>query len=482
MFLIILVLAAAIFVSAFLSAAELSIFMLSEARVRALAEQGQRGATALASLRARPERTLVLLRLIDAVADVTAGVITAYLGFQYFVGRVAAPGVTLHNALLETRAPSFIFSLALLVVAVGLLVVYIGELVPLGLAANHGVRLSLLIAPTVLIITRIMSPFLLVIARLANIRSDRREGSAATITETGVRQLTVLGHTEEVEDHERELIENAFRLDDTKTWEVMAPRVDVFAWRDSLTLADIAAELPAVRHSRVPVYGENIDDVTGVLYIRDAYQALLSGQQAVTLGSLAREPLLVPGSLSLTKLLRDFQSRRIHMAIVVDEYGGTDGVVTLEDVIEQLVGDINDETDVAEEPIVRISRTEVVADGDTDLREINHLFNTSLPQLEHRSINGYLLEELGHVPEPGEKLEREGIVIEVVEATDTQVTRVRLKRTGGAQVESARVTQEAPSSFGESRVHNSLAAAPANAAKAVASDAASAPPAPNQEH
>jgi CBS domain containing-hemolysin-like protein len=130
----------------------------------------------------------------------------------------------------------------------------------------------------------------------------------------------------------------------------------------------------------------------------------------------------------LTQLLRDFQTRRIHLAIVVDEYGGTDGLVTLEDVIEELVGEIVDETDIAEDPIQRISKTEILARGDADLREINHFFNTMLPQLEHRSLNGYLLEELGRVPEPGEMLEREGVSIEVLAATDTQVTRARLRR------------------------------------------------------
>jgi CBS domain containing-hemolysin-like protein len=157
---------------------------------------------------------------------------------------------------------------------------------------------------------------------------------------------------------------------------------------------------------------------------------LISGQRDVPLKALAREPLIVPGSMPLTKLLRDFQTRRIHMAIVLDEYGGTEGLVTLEDVIEELVGEIVDETDVAEEPITRVSRSEILAVGDVDLREVNHYFNVSLPLLEHRSLNGYLLEELGRVPEPGEIVERDGITIEVLEATDTQVTRARLRRKG----------------------------------------------------
>jgi putative hemolysin len=429
----ILVLVAAILVSAFLSAAELSIFMLSEGRVRALAEEGQKGAKALASLRARPERTLVLLRLVDAFADVSAGVATAWLGFQYFITRVGGKDLTLQDALNRAHEPGFILALAGLIAVVGLVVVYIGELVPLGLAANHGVRLSLLIAPTVGFFTRVLSLPLLTIARLANIRSDRRESNASTITDTGVRQLNVLGHTEELEEHERELIERAFQLDDAKAWEVMTPRVDVYAWRAAMTLKEITTQMAAVRYSRVPVYGENIDDITGVLHVRDVYQALLDGRQDATLRELAREPLIVPSSLSLTRLLRHFQTRRIHMAIVVDEYGGTDGVVTLEDVIEQLVGDINDETDEMEDTIVRVSRTEVLARGDADLREINHLFNTSLPQLEHRSLNGYLLEELGYVPEQGETLERDGLLVEVLEATETQVTKARLRRIHGAQ-------------------------------------------------
>jgi CBS domain containing-hemolysin-like protein len=208
----------------------------------------------------------------------------------------------------------------------------------------------------------------------------------------------------------------------------MTPRVDVFAWKDALRLKDIASELGTVRYSRVPVYGASIDDITGVLYVRDAYTALLSGQRDVPLRALAREPLIVPGSLTLTRLLRDFQTRRIHMAIVLDEYGGTDGLVTLEDVIEELVGEIVDETDVAKDPIVRVSRSEIVALGDVDLREINHFFNSALPQLEHRSLNGYLLDELGHVPEVGEVLERDGLRIEVLEATETQVRRARIRR------------------------------------------------------
>jgi CBS domain containing-hemolysin-like protein len=398
----------AMILSAALTAAELAIFDPSDARVRTLAEEGFRGGQALAELRAKPERVLVLLRLGDALADMAAGVLAGYAAFLLW----GVSGLVI----------------AIIVAALGVL--YLGELLPIGLATNHGLRLALFAAPYIVPFTRILGLPLAALARLARVKTMPRENGAA-VTETEIRQLTALGHDEGViEEHERQLIERAFRMDRTQVWDIMTPRVDIFAWRDSLRLQDIAPELGAVRFSRVPVYGESIDDISGVLYLRDVYQALVSGQRDVTLRTLAREPLVVPGSVTLSKLLRDFQTRRIHLAIVVDEYGGTDGLVTLEDVIEELVGEIVDETDLAEDAIQRISKTEILAMGDADLREINHFFNTTLPQLEHRSLNGYLLEELGRVPEPGEVLDRDGVRIEVLDATDTQVTRVRLRRMG----------------------------------------------------
>ena len=231
-----------------------------------------------------------------------------------------------------------------------------------------------------------------------------------------------------LDEHSQRMIGGVLRLDQTRAWDVMTPRVDLFAWPARLTLAEIAAQLHAVRYSRVPVYGDSIDQVKGVLYIRDAYDALISGQRDVSLGQLAREPFLVPGSIPVSRLLRDFQARRIHLGVVIDEYGGTDGVVTLEDILEELVGPIADETDVEEQPVVRVSRNEVLVEGYADLREINHFFNTTFPLLEHRSLNGYLLDEMGRVPGPGEELVREGVRIRIEDASETQVLRARLTR------------------------------------------------------
>jgi CBS domain containing-hemolysin-like protein len=397
----------ALALSAFFSVAETAFFSLSEPRIRALADEGRPGGAALVRLRESAQRLLVLLRLGDTVADVAAAVLAAAIGYQLWgvSGLVIAAGV------------------------VALLILLLGELDPLNVAADRAATVSLRLAPALLVLCRVFGPVAAVLERLARLLPGRPAGVVGAVTESEI-QMTVLGHAEgAIDEHERQLIERAFRLDEIQAWDIMTPRVDIFAWKDSLRLSEIARQLGAQPYSRVPVYGESIDDITGVLYVRDAYQALVMGQRDVPLRALAREPLIVPGSVPILHLLRDFQNRRIHMAIVVDEYGGTDGLVTLEDVLEELVGEIVDEMDVAEEAIVRVSRNEIIAAGDADLREINHAFNTSLPLLEHRSLNGYLLEELGRVPEPGESIEREGILIEVLEANEMQVLRARLRRT-----------------------------------------------------
>jgi len=251
----------------------------------------------------------------------------------------------------------------------------------------------------------------------------------ASQEERDVRELTQLGQEEGlVGEDEHLLVERAFRLDELTAWDVMTPRVDIFAWKDSLTLEEIIGELKSVPYSRVPVYKDTTDDISGILHVREVYEHYVDGRTTMTLSQLARDPLFVPGSLPLTQLLHQFQARRIHMGIIADEFGGTDGLATLEDILEELVGEIVDETDVDEEALTRISKTEILAPGGIDVREINYAFNVALPQLGQRSLNGFILEELGHVPEPGETVERAGVKIEILTASDTQVLTTRLTR------------------------------------------------------
>jgi putative hemolysin len=405
----VLLLMVLLFLSAFFSGSELAMFSLGEARIRSLAEEGRRGSRALRILRANPERLLATILIGNNVVNIGAASLATAVALDLF----GSQGVAYATG------------------AMTLLVLIFGEVTPKGLATANAVRFSLTVAPTLYLLSRVLMPFVVPLEALTRwfVRRSQRAG-APTITEGEIREAITIGHQEgTIDEHERQIIERAFWLDETSAWDVMTPRVDVFAWPADRRLADIAPELRNLRFSRVPVYEGTIDEIVGVLYTRDAYQALVSGQRDVPLRQLAREPFFVPGSISLTRLLSDFQTRRIHMGIVIDEYGGTDGLVTLEDIVEELVGEIIDETDLERQPIVRLSRHEIAVEGGADLREINHFFNTAFPQLEHRSLNGYLLDELGYVPKPGEEIEREGVRILIEEASETQVLRARLSRT-----------------------------------------------------
>ncbi len=408
---LILFLAFLIALSGFFSGGEIALFSVPDTRAEALAEEGRRGAKALVAVKSNPDRLLITILIGNNVANIGAASVATYAATQAFgsagVG-IATGGMTL-------------------------LVLFFGEIVPKSFAAGNAVPISLAIAPVFLGLSRLLAPLVTPLEALTRTVLPSKEGTLPAVTEAEIRSLTEIGHEAgAIETHEREIIQSAFALDTTQAWEVMTPRVSLFAWPAHLTLAEIAPELQTVPFSRIPVYSESLDEITGILYVRDAYQALVSGQRDVTLGRLAREVLFVPASVALSQLLHEFQARRIHAGIVVDEHGGTDGLITLEDILEELVGEIVDETDVPSETFQRVGRNSIVVEGAVDLREINHFFNTSLPVLEYRSLNGYLLHAFGRVPDPHESVETDGLRIEVLSATETQVTRARITRETGA--------------------------------------------------
>ena len=399
--------ALAIFTSALGSASETALFAIGTSRLRTMEEEGFRGAKALGELRIRAEQTRAALLFLNTLFNTVAVGTVVLLG--HTLGGTAGGGLGL--------------------LAGSLAVLIFGQGIPRLLASRHPTRFALAAAPAVLALEKWLVALTKPLRKLAAGVTRNGEADGSSQEERDVRELAELGQEEGlVGEDEHLLVERAFRLDELTAWDVMTPRVDIFAWKDSLTLEEIIGELKSVPYSRVPVYEDTTDDISGILYVREAYENYVAGRTTMTLSQLARDPLFVPGSLPLTRLLHQFQARRIHMGIIADEFGGTDGLATLEDVLEELVGEIVDETDVDEEALIRISRTQVLAPGGIDVREINYAFNVALPQLEHRSLNGFLLEELGHVPAPGETVERAGVKIEILTASDTQVLTARLTK------------------------------------------------------
>jgi CBS domain containing-hemolysin-like protein len=399
--------------SAVLTAVHDSAFQIGRSRTRTLSDEGFEGSAALARVRERKHAVQASVRVVTQAFNLSALAIIAMTGVSTW-GR-AGPVVS---------------------TVIGVVVVLVvADLIPHLIAARSPVRLALTASPMLLAVERIARPLVAPVERL----EERIGGNHESITDEHreLREIQEIGEEEGVlEEAEARLVERAFRLDEQTAWDVMVPRVDIFSWSEKQTLGEIVEQLADVPYSRVPVYRESVDDVTGIVYVRELYERIARGERDLELGALAREPFFVPGSLSLSQLLRDFQARRIHLGIVADEFGGTDGLVTLEDVLEELVGEIQDETDREEEEIVRVSDDVVECDAGVDLRDLDEALDLSLPQGEHRSLNGFILEELGHVPAFGEHLEAAGVRIEVLEASGTQVLRARVTRISGGASES----------------------------------------------
>lgn len=405
---VIVLLAFLLLASGFFSGTEIAIFSVPRTRAAGLAEAGRRGAKALVELKSNPDRLLITLLIGNNVVNIGAASVATYVATQAF----GSAGVGIATGFMT------------------LLVLFFGEIVPKSFAAANAVPISLAIAPIFLALSRLLSPVVIPLEALTRAVLPAKKGSLPAVTETEIRSLLEIGHeVGSIDAHEREIIHRAFALDATQAWEVMTPRVRIVALPENRRLVDIVADLSTIPYSRIPVFRESLDDITGILYVRDAYQALVSGQRDITLGQLAREVFFTPASVTLIHLLEEFQARRIHAGIVVDEHGGTDGYVTLEDILEELVGEIVDETDIPSDHFTRVGRDAIVVEGSIDLREINHFFNCNLPVLEHRSLNGYLLQAFGRVPDPHETVRTEGLLIEVLSASEIQVTRARISRT-----------------------------------------------------
>ena len=392
--------------SATLTAAQTAAFQISESRMRTLKSEGFKGAEALTEVRRRAGHVGSSVRLITD---------TLNLGTM---GIGVATGV-----LTLERVPPVLY------VMVGVVIIIVfADVLPRSIAARHPVRLALASASGLLSLTQWTRWISVPVSRLEDALAKNREDELS-MEERELREIQEIGQEEGVlEESENLLVERAFRLDELTAWDAMVPRVDIFAWQEDLTLSEIIDGLPDVPYSRVPVYKDSVDDVTGILYVREAYERISQGMHDLKLHQISRAPFFVPGSLSLAQLMRDFQAKRIHMGIVADEFGGTDGLVTLEDVLEELVGEIRDETDVEEEEIRRVSRNQIECDAGVDVRDINQALGVTLPKLEHRSLNGLILEELGHVPSVGEKLLCGDVRIEIMQATETQVIRAQVTR------------------------------------------------------
>jgi putative hemolysin len=295
---------------------------------------------------------------------------------------------------------------------------------------RHPETWAMRLAPYVRTTTVILSPFLLLPLALGKRRGEAHE-QLPTVTEEELKSMVDAGHEGGVlEGDERQMIYSIFELGDTLVREIMLPRIYITALDVSTPLQEAVDELIKSGHSRMPVYEESVDNVLGLLYAKDLLKVWRKGDKMDSLRSLLRPATFVPEAKKVDELLEEMQTGHVHMAMVVDEYGGIAGLVTLEDIFEEIVGEIQDEYDQSEEaPYVQAGDGEYVFQGKVDLRDFNEVMDSQLPTEETETLGGFIYEQVGRVPSSGETLLVGDIQLTIEQVTGRRIRKVRAKKT-----------------------------------------------------
>jgi putative hemolysin len=386
------------------AAAEMSLASVSRMRLRqTLAAQKSR-AQAVEALLGDPARFLSALLIVKVTGFVLATGMTTLL--------------VLHLG--ATRW------LVWCLVGLGVLLV-LSQLLPRAWVVGRE-KAALRLAPFVQGVTLVLTPLTALMRRIGyGAVPDGSIPESIFLSEDGLRFLLNVNEEETViEDDEKEMIASVFQLGETLVREVMVPRIDVDAVPGDLPILDALDLLLKEGHSRIPVYEETIDNIIGILYAKDLLRYLRDGRTDVPLRRILRPAYFIPESKKVDDLLRELQQRKVHMAVVVDEYGGTAGLVTIEDLLEEIVGEIQDEYDAEEPTVEAVSEHEYLFDARVNLGEVNELAGVDLVSEGSDTLGGYIYGQLGKVPAVGDAIEFDGVRIEVLSVAGRRIKQVRV--------------------------------------------------------
>lgn len=412
-----LLLAIALVIEGLIAAARSALVHSRPAELLRLAEEGSSAAARASRIAEESTRYLISLRV----------------GLNIF--RLAVVGLAV-----ASFRPIEAGGLALSLVGIGVLMGFV-ELVGENLTLRRPERWAVQLGGFVGVLVAVMAPLGQLLLRLAGEVAGTVNGpQPQMVTEQEI--MTMVDAGEEggsIEQDEKAMIYSIFRLDDTLAREVMVPRIDVLAFDQGTSIEEATDTLLKTGYSRAPVYGESIDDIVGLVYVKELLGAWRDGRQDGPVGELMRSAYFVPEAKKVDDLLEEMQAQRMHLAIVVDEYGGTAGLVTIEDIVEEIIGEIRDEYDFQEEASYQVSEDgEYLFSGGIDLDDVNQIAGADLPKHAGETLGGFIYSELGRVPSTGDQLVSGGL-----ELTVDQVVRRRIRRVRARILEPASEAEQA---------------------------------------
>ena len=396
--------------SGFFSGAETALISLTKGRAEGLVRENRRGAKALYALKRQPQRMLIAILIGNNLVNISASALATLIASR-LVGNFG-PGL-----------------------AVGILTILVlvfGEITPKSLATRYAERISLIVAPIILMMLRAVGPVVTVFQKitdaLGNVAVEGAEDPMVTESEL----ISMINYGEEegtIEESERDLIERAFAFTDLVVEDVMTPRHKVFSIDGRRTLNDTLSLLVDTPFSRIPLYEDDPDEILKILHLRDLLP--LIGEQErhnEILLSLSREPNFVPDGQSVNETITSFRREQQHMAVVVDEHGTMRGVVTFEDLLEELVGEIYDERDEVPHSIEALDQNTIALDGAAEIRNVEEFFDIELSGKATNTVNRWILEHTERIPNNGEIFEFEGLEVTVKSASRRKIGDVIIAR------------------------------------------------------
>ena len=410
----------------FFSAAEVAVLSSRKSRMRELSEEGNRAAGTILGFQTEPERFLATIHVGIVFSLLFAAGLGSIVGLQ-----VLAPALASSANPWVQEASSWI-SLVIMVVGIGVVVVVFGELVPKSLALRFAEVVALRSAPAL----TLFSSFFKYPARLLTAASnlfllpfrDSTNFTESRISEEEFKLMLEEGTKSGVIDKtEQQLIESVFEFTDTTAREVMIPRPDVVALNIEMPRETIVKIVLEEGYSRMPVYRDTIDNIIGVVYTKDLL-GLLEFRDLIILQDIVRPAYFVPETKKISQLMRELQAQKIHMALVVDEFGGTEGIITMEDILEEIVGEIHDEYDEEIKDIEQAGDGSFLVNARISVGDFNNRFMGGIPDHEeYETLSGFLHKQTGRIPELNEEILAGGFTFTIVKKSQRRIRVVRVR-------------------------------------------------------
>lgn len=415
-----------IIVNGFFAASEIAVITNRRSRIKQLMDEGNKNAEVLHELKEEPDRFLATIQIGVTVA----GVIASAIG--------GAAAVTNIKPLLQAVPIPFI-SASSEAIAIGIVVVIItyftlvfGELIPKSIALSSPETVGLFVAPLIDKLSKLAGAIVQILTISTNLILRPFNKKAFTergyVSEEEVKLLIEEGGEQGVfEPEEKELIHSVFEFTDTSVKEVMIPATQMVTITNTMTVDEVKTIISVEKFSRYPLIGKDINDVRGVLYAKDFYN-ILSRTDSIEIHKIIKPPIFIPEAMKISILLREMQKKRMHMAIVIDEYGSVSGLVTLEDLLEEIVGEIRDEYDT-ESPVITLSDGTMIIDASISLRDLNEDYNVEIPESpDYETLGGFILASLQRIPKTGDTVAINGKQLRVVEMVAQRIAKVKLEK------------------------------------------------------